>query len=349
MPIYACPKCGRQVELPEGKYYCKVCGPSAVMVKLPKEVECRQHADRQIELYEAWVRPLTPEERERVWKVHYEDCMKRNPGDYVTVKNVHGTFVVGEYATASYSGVVDYLRLYGVPDDIIEEYYPKIKTLRHGETLKIPKHHSSPKYPTLEEQVTCSREYIKSYVERVVGDIFGDNVERFEFTGSFAGKSWKPFRPGSDVDVIVWLRDVRKGSRDLSTVERTNPKLLNVCGHKIHFLIYPSTLTYSAMTTTHSSNTQKVEVKPKLVKGVGGSNPKLSAEELEVCQDFLRRLRETGQIYIVGHDVPISISRGLYIFLDELRKKMAKEKGVPEVQYEWEDLLWGLAHLKLKG
>jgi hypothetical protein len=109
------------------------------------------------------------------------------------------------------------------------------------------------------EQVACSRDYIKSYVERVVGDIFGDNVERFEFTGSFAGKSWTPFRPGSDVDVIVWLRDARKGSRDLSTVERTNPKLLNVCGHKIHFLIYPSTLTYSAMTTTHSSNPQTVK------------------------------------------------------------------------------------------
>jgi hypothetical protein len=36
------------------------------------------------------------------------------------------------------------LRLYGVPDDIIEEYYLKIKTLRHGEALKIPKHHSNP-------------------------------------------------------------------------------------------------------------------------------------------------------------------------------------------------------------
>jgi DNA-directed RNA polymerase subunit RPC12/RpoP len=203
MPIYKCPKCGRQVELPEGKYYCKVCGPATLMVKKP--------------------------------------LRERAHGDYVTVKNVYGTFVVGEYATASYSGVIDYLRLYGVPDGIIEEYYPKIKTLRHGEALKIPKHHSSSKYPTPEEA-----------------------EERF-------------------------------------------------------------------------------------VKGVGGSNPKLSAEELEVCQDFLRRLRETGQIYIVGHDVPISISRGLYIFLDELRKKMAKEKGVPEVQYEWEDLLWDLAHLKLKG
>ena len=102
MPVYKCPKCGRTVELPEGKYYCKVCGPSTLMV------------------------------RERVY------------GDYVTVKNVHGTFVVGEYATASYSGVIDYLRLYGVPDDIIEEYYPKIKTLRHGDALKIPKHHSNP-------------------------------------------------------------------------------------------------------------------------------------------------------------------------------------------------------------
>ena len=109
MPVYKCPKCGRTVELPEGKYYCKVCGPATLMV------------------------------RELVY------------GDYVTVKNVHGTFVVGEYATASYSGVIDYLRLYGVPDDIIEEYYPKIKTLRHGEALKIPKHHSSSKYPTPKE------------------------------------------------------------------------------------------------------------------------------------------------------------------------------------------------------
>ena len=107
----------------------------------------------------------------------------------------------------------------------------------------------------------------------------------------------------------------------------------------------------SLMVLEHSSSKYPTpkEVEERFVKGVGGSNPKLSAEELEVCQDFLMRLRETGQIYIVGHDVPISISRGLYIFLDELRKKMAKEKGVPEVQYEWEDLLWDLAHLKLKG
>jgi len=109
MPIYECSKCGRQVELPEGTYYCKVCGPIAVMVK----------------------RGASPK------------------GDYVTIKNVHGMFVVGEYATASVSGLIDYLRLYGVPDDIIEEYLPKVKTMAHGEAIKIPKHHSNSDKKTL--------------------------------------------------------------------------------------------------------------------------------------------------------------------------------------------------------
>jgi DNA-directed RNA polymerase subunit RPC12/RpoP len=36
MPTYKCPKCGRKVELPVGRYYCKVCGPSAFMVVAPK-------------------------------------------------------------------------------------------------------------------------------------------------------------------------------------------------------------------------------------------------------------------------------------------------------------------------
>jgi DNA-directed RNA polymerase subunit RPC12/RpoP len=33
MPVYACPRCGRRIELPEGNYYCKICGPSARLVK----------------------------------------------------------------------------------------------------------------------------------------------------------------------------------------------------------------------------------------------------------------------------------------------------------------------------
>jgi hypothetical protein len=36
MPTYKCPKCGRKVELPVGRYYCKVCGPSAFMVVASK-------------------------------------------------------------------------------------------------------------------------------------------------------------------------------------------------------------------------------------------------------------------------------------------------------------------------
>ena len=34
MPLYRCPKCGRTVEKPEGTYYCKECGPDALMVKV---------------------------------------------------------------------------------------------------------------------------------------------------------------------------------------------------------------------------------------------------------------------------------------------------------------------------
>ena len=33
LPVYVCPRCGRRVELPEGNYYCKICGPSAKLVK----------------------------------------------------------------------------------------------------------------------------------------------------------------------------------------------------------------------------------------------------------------------------------------------------------------------------
>jgi hypothetical protein len=81
-------------------------------------------------------------------------------GDYVTVKYVHGTFLVGEYATTSYSGVIDYLRLKGVPDEIIEEYLPQIKTMAHGEVLKIPKHHSN------SDKVERARELAKELLEK---------------------------------------------------------------------------------------------------------------------------------------------------------------------------------------
>ena len=34
MPVYKCPRCGRTVVLPEGTYYCKRCGPEAIMEKI---------------------------------------------------------------------------------------------------------------------------------------------------------------------------------------------------------------------------------------------------------------------------------------------------------------------------
>ena len=34
LPTYRCAKCGRTVEKPFGTYYCRVCGPSVMMVKL---------------------------------------------------------------------------------------------------------------------------------------------------------------------------------------------------------------------------------------------------------------------------------------------------------------------------
>jgi DNA-directed RNA polymerase subunit RPC12/RpoP len=226
MPVYKCPKCGRTVELPEGKYYCKVCGPSAVMI-----------LDRS-----------------------GQSALKKR---------------------------------------IIEE----IKWLLENDWY-------SQRYDKVSAVMVYSRIY---------------NVEPSRI--DYGSKRWKDF-------LNVWTEMFKEAY--LSVDQWGQPVILHNARSEVgKFERIP--------------NTAEDEAGERFVKEVGGSNPKLSAEELEVCQDFLMRLRETGQIYIVGHDVPISISRGLYIFLDELRKKMAKEKGVPEVQYEWEDLLWDLAHLKLKG
>ena len=34
MPVYKCPRCGRIVKMDTGRYYCKVCGPHALMRKV---------------------------------------------------------------------------------------------------------------------------------------------------------------------------------------------------------------------------------------------------------------------------------------------------------------------------
>lgn len=59
----------------------------------------------------------------------------------------------------------------------------------------------------------------------------------------------------------------------------------------------------------------------------------------EVCQDMLKRLEETKQIYIVGLDVPISITKGLFSLLDKKRREIARQKSIPEEQFDFEDLI----------
>lgn len=63
------------------------------------------------------------------------------------------------------------------------------------------------------------------------------------------------------------------------------------------------------------------------------------ASKEETCRDILKRLEETKQIYIVGLDIPISVTKGLFSFLDEKRREVARQKGIPEAQFDFEDLM----------
>lgn len=60
---------------------------------------------------------------------------------------------------------------------------------------------------------------------------------------------------------------------------------------------------------------------------------------LELGFDVKRQLRETSQIYLIGHDTVISVSKSLFKMLDAKRKAKAEAKGIPQEQYEWEDFL----------
>lgn len=57
------------------------------------------------------------------------------------------------------------------------------------------------------------------------------------------------------------------------------------------------------------------------------------------CKDILQKLKETNQIYIVGHDIPLSISKHLFNMLDARRKQEAAKRKIPEEQYEFEDII----------
>ncbi|KKN05104.1 hypothetical protein LCGC14_1090590 [marine sediment metagenome] len=53
--------------------------------------------------------------------------------------------------------------------------------------------------------------------------------------------------------------------------------------------------------------------------------------------DIINKLNATNQTYIIGHDIPVSISKYVYASLELKRREMAKELGVPENQFEFED------------
>ena len=62
-------------------------------------------------------------------------------------------------------------------------------------------------------------------------------------------------------------------------------------------------------------------------------------EEMEKCRDILKKLRETKQIYIIDHDVPLSISKHLFNLLDARRREEARKRGIPQEQFDFEDII----------
>lgn len=65
----------------------------------------------------------------------------------------------------------------------------------------------------------------------------------------------------------------------------------------------------------------------------------IEMSRIEQALDIIDKLNATKQVYIIGHDIPVSISRYAYLLLERKRLQVAKEIGVPEDQYEFEDLV----------
>jgi hypothetical protein len=63
------------------------------------------------------------------------------------------------------------------------------------------------------------------------------------------------------------------------------------------------------------------------------------SEELEIAKDMIEQLKKTNQVYIVGHDVPISVSKVVFERVDTMRKVYAAKHGIPQEQFEFEDIL----------
>lgn len=84
---------------------------------------------------------------------------------------------------------------------------------------------------------------------------------------------------------------------------------------------------------------QCAELGGKMVEGncIVSSTP-----EVEASLDFLKELRDTGQVYIIGHDTVLSISKLLFKMLDTRRRIEALKRRVPENQFEFEDAIGAL-------
>jgi len=65
-------------------------------------------------------------------------------------------------------------------------------------------------------------------------------------------------------------------------------------------------------------------------------------QEWRIFRDIIKKLQETKQVYIECHDYPISVSRWAFDLFDLARRQMAKKEGIPEEQYEFEDLIFDL-------
>jgi len=65
----------------------------------------------------------------------------------------------------------------------------------------------------------------------------------------------------------------------------------------------------------------------------------MKKQQEEVAKDIIAKLQETNQIYLMGHDTPLSISKYLFYLLDLRRRLEAKSRGIPEDQFEFEDII----------
>jgi len=97
MPVYKCPVCGRMVTLERGRYYCKYCGPTAVMFEAywygesssespsesPKKIELRTDsmlllhvkADKKEKFFQVWTHGEGG--LKKISKKEYEELLRR--------------------------------------------------------------------------------------------------------------------------------------------------------------------------------------------------------------------------------------------------------------------------------